>query len=67
MKYEKRIIKASLLAGLSELVLGVIFWVTGFAEWWYNHLHFFGYLGLGMILYASWHYYYYRKESKEDK
>jgi len=58
MRYEGRIVKASLFAGISELLLGYIFYLNGVGDWWFNNFHFFGYLGIGFILYAFWHQYF---------
>lgn len=57
MKYEGRIVKATFLAGVSEIFLAWIFYTTGFGDWWYSKFHIFGYLGIGFILYAFWHQY----------
>jgi len=64
MKSEERIIKASLLAGVSDILIGIIFYLTGFADWYFAKLHFFGILGLGMLWYAFWHNYLYKKDLK---
>jgi len=67
MKFENRYIKSMVLMGVSEIILGVIFWATGFADWWFNYLHFFGYLGLGGILVAFWHYVLLRWDNRKSR
>lgn len=56
MKYEDRAIKASFLAGITDILVGIIMHFTGWHEWWYNQFHLFGVIGLGMIAYSFWHY-----------
>ena len=62
MRFELRIILATFLAGVSDLILGVILVLTGVANWWYNTFHLFGMLGFGMIAYSFWHYILYRRD-----
>jgi hypothetical protein len=64
MKYEQRVIKASAAAGATELLIGLVASVTGFHEWYFEHFHFFGVLGVGMLLYAAYHEYYRRRDSR---
>jgi hypothetical protein len=59
-----RIIKSSLCAGMTDLALGGVFKLIGFADWYYNTFHVFGILGFGMIAYAAWHYIFYTRETR---
>jgi len=63
MKAEERTIKASILAGITDMLIGLIMFLTGWHEWYYNHFHFFGILGIGMIAYGFWHKVLYTKET----
>lgn len=65
MKSERRIIKASLFAGITDILIGLVMFLTGWHEWYFNHFHVFGVLGLGMIAYAYWHNYFLIKETKK--
>lgn len=55
MGIEERMIKASALAGFSDILFGVILSLWGFDDWWFEHLHTFGVLGVGMVFYAFYH------------
>jgi len=55
MKLEERIIHASILTGWTDIVIGLFMYFTGWADWYYNHFHFFGVLGIGMLTYGLWH------------
>lgn len=66
MKYEKRVIKASFYAGLSDVIIGLIMCITGWHNWYYEHFHFFGVLGIGMLCYAFWHYFLYETRGDEN-
>ncbi len=61
MKQELRVIKSSFYAGITDMIIGLIMFMTGWHQWYYDHFHFFGILGIGMICYAIWHYYLYNK------
>ena len=65
MKAELRQVKASMYAGITDIVFGVFAWLTGFADWYFIHFHFFGILGIGMIFYAVWLYYFYSIDTME--
>lgn len=65
MRTEQRIIKASILAGATDLLIGLFMAVSGLHEWWFNTFHLFGVLGIGMIAYGLWHAYYYKQETRE--
>ena len=65
MKSEKRIIKASIAAGITDTIIGLIMAITGWHEWYYNHFHVFGILGLGMILYGLYHLLFYKIDTGE--
>jgi len=62
MRHERRTIKVSLLTGITDIALGLIMYFTGAADWYYEHFHIFGILGMGFIIWAIWHMYFYRKE-----
>ena len=62
MKNEMRIIKASFMTGVSELILGLIMSRIGWHDWYWDHFKMFGVLGIGMVFYAFWHYLYLRME-----
>lgn len=66
MNNEERIIKASACAGFTELLIGLIMALTGAHQWYFDHFHFFGVLGMGMLVYAYWHGYYFKKETGKD-
>lgn len=63
MKSEQRIIKATIYAGWTELIVGFIMAITGWHDWYFKHFKFFGIMGLGMIFYAMWHHHFYKKET----
>jgi len=50
MNGENRIINASILAGLLDMLLGFLMWLTGY-QFYYMH----GVLGVGMIFYGLCH------------
>lgn len=64
MKHEERIIKASLFAGATDIIIGLAMHVSNLHEWYFENFHLFGVLGIGMISYGFWHRYFYRKEVK---
>ena len=66
MRYEKRTIKVSLMTGLTDIVIGLILYLTGIADWYYERFHVFGVLGLGFVIWALWHSYYYKKETGKN-
>lgn len=49
---------------MTDLALGGVFKLIGFADWYYNTFHVFGILGFGMIAYAAWHYIFYTRETR---
>ena len=55
MKQEERIIKASMMAGITDIAFGIFMSLTGWQEWYFNHFHVFGVLGIGMLAYGYWH------------
>ena len=67
MMSEIRFIKASILTGATDIVMGIIFYLTGFADWYYAHFHVFGIFGLSMMIYGYWHLYFLRKETGSVK
>ena len=64
MKSEERVIKASLMAGLSDVIVGILFHFTGIHDWYFTNFKFFGVLGIGMLLYAFWHAYFYYSDTR---
>lgn len=64
MNAEKRTIKASICAGLTDIIIGIIMFLTGWHEWYYQHFHVFGIIGLGMLAYGFWHNYFLIKETR---
>jgi hypothetical protein len=66
MNSENRVIKASFMTGMSDIALGLIMMLTGWQQWYYDHFHFFGIVGISMLLYSYWHTYYVFKETKES-
>jgi len=64
MKAEERTIKASMLAGWTDIFIGLIMYWTGWHQWYFDHFHFFGILGIGMLAYGFWHKLLYEKETK---
>jgi len=62
LKAEQRTYKASFYAGFTDILIGLVFYLTGFADWYYAHFHVFGVLGLGMILYSFYHWLLYKRE-----
>ena len=67
MKSEERIIHASILAGWTDIILGLIFYLTGFADWYYTRFHVFGVIGMGMLAYGFWHSVLYRRGMQSEK
>ena len=63
MNSEKRSIKASIMAGVCDILVGLIMYLTGWHVWYYEHFHFFGILGMGMLIYGFWHNHYYKLET----
>jgi hypothetical protein len=65
MNNEKRIIKASACAGVTDILFGLFMYWTGWGDFYYQHFHVFGMLGFGMLAYAYWHQYFYNLEVKK--
>jgi uncharacterized membrane protein YphA (DoxX/SURF4 family) len=65
MNVEKRTIKASIMAGFTEIVIGIIMVLTGAATWYFNTFHFFGIMGVCLIMYAYWHLYFLYQDTGE--
>jgi len=55
MKFEERIIKASILTGLTDILFGWIAYLTGFGDLYYAKFHVFGIFGFSMLTYGLWH------------
>jgi hypothetical protein len=66
MKGEDRIIKASAMAGFTDIAFGLFMYLTGWGDWYFVHFHFFGMLGVGMIAYAFWHAFFKRWEGGKN-
>lgn len=66
MKQEIRIIKASVLTGITEMLIGLFMALTGLHQWYFDRFHFFGILGLGLLIYGFWLQYFYKKENGGD-
>lgn len=67
MKAEERTIQASIYAGATEIIFGVIMWLTGWGTWYFERFHFFGTMGLCMLFYAYWHLYLLRRDREQWK
>ena len=67
MKSEQRIYKSSMIAGLLDVLIGLIMYITGLHDWYFEHFKVFGVLGIGMFIYGLVHYYYYKKEFNNGK
>lgn len=67
MKVEQRQIKASMYAGITDIIFGLIMYATGAADWYFEHFHFFGILGIGMIFYSVWLLYFYLESEPKKK
>ena len=65
MRSERRIIRASIYTGISEMSIGLFMAITGLHQWYYDRFHFFGVLGLGMAIYGFWHMILLKKETGE--
>ena len=64
---EKRIIKSSFMAGLTDVVIDLIMIMTGVHEWYFEHFKFFGVISIGMMLYAGWHQYFYYRDKRRSQ
>ena len=67
MNTEKRIIKSSILAGATDIVFGLLMYVTGLGDWYYSKFHMFGVIGFGMLAYGYWHIYFLNKDKGDFK
>jgi hypothetical protein len=67
MQYERRVIRASIYTGLTEILIGIILVLTHIADWYYNTFHFFGIFGFSMITYATWHWILLKRDELGDK
>jgi hypothetical protein len=65
MNVEKRTIKASAMAGITDIIIGLLAYFTGFGDWYYTKFHMFGVIGFGMLAYAYWHLYFLRLDTGE--
>lgn len=63
MNAEKRTIKASILAGFTDIIFGLIMYFTGVSNWYYATFHFFGIMGFGMLAFGYWSIYFYNRET----
>ena len=57
MKSEDRIIRASLFAGVTEIIVGIIMYATDLGHFWFERAGFFGVMGVCMVFYGCWHWY----------
>lgn len=62
MQYEQRFIKASLLTGATDIVVGAVMAVTGLHQWYFDHFHVFGIFGFSMVAYGLWHRWLYKQD-----
>lgn len=62
MKSEQRIYQASIIAGLLDMIVGLLMYLTGLHDWYFDHFKVFGVLGIGMVLYGLSHYILYKKK-----
>lgn len=53
------------LAGLTDIVVGLFMFFSGWGDWYYTHFHIFGVFGMTAITYGAWHQYLYMKETGE--
>lgn len=65
MNAEKRTIRASVLAGVTDILFGLLMYFTGYGDWYYAKFHMFGIIGFGMLAYGYWHLYFYNIETGE--
>ncbi len=63
MKAEERTIKAGVLAGATDILIGLAMYYLGWADWYFDKFHFFGIMGIAMLIYSYWHIYFYQKET----
>jgi len=63
MKPEERNIKASICAGVSDIIFGLILYKLDWIEWYFQRFHFFGIMGMAMLFYSFWYIYFYRKDT----
>ena len=63
MNAEKRTIKASILAGITDIIFGLIMYFSGWSTWYFNHFHFFGIMGFGMLAFGFWNIFFYNIET----
>lgn len=50
--HERRLIKATFLAGVTVIALGLFVVFMGWSEWWYNKTHLLGSFGIEMLVLA---------------
>jgi len=62
MKAEMRVVKASLWTGITDLLFGVLMFMTGWGDWYYTRFHFFGIIGFSLIIYAYWTLFFMRRD-----
>jgi len=66
VRAELRQVKASMYAGLTDIVFGLIMYFTKAADWYFAHFHFFGILGIGMVFYSVWLYYFFALDTQDN-
>jgi hypothetical protein len=62
---EHRIIKASIMTALCDVLIGILAYFTGVGDWYYAHFHVFGVFGVSLLIYGLWHSYYLLKDTGE--
>ena len=62
MRAELRSVNASILAGFTDIIVGLLMFFTGWHQWYFDHFHFFGIMGLSMLFYGYWYIFLLRKE-----
>ena len=62
MRVEQRTYMASIYAGVTDILIGLFMYFTGWHQWYFDHFHFFGVLGIGMLAYGFWHRRFYRRD-----
>lgn len=63
---ERRVIQASIFAGLTEMALGLVMVLTGTADWYFETFHFFGILGFGLVMYGVYTWILARKDTGDS-
>lgn len=51
-------------AGLTVILLGLLVVYLGYAQWWFEKTHLLGSFGVEMLVYAVWHWFFHRRETR---